>query len=485
MHNLASKIAWLALLAVTGPVFAAPANDAWLRRLHYVYSQSDLATLQQSGPAAYVEDRLDSAAKQLNARQSTEVRLANARHVAELLEMRKKIQSAQGAEVERLKSMNLKAQNAVAESAISNSLNFLIDDSSGTAARLLWFWTNHFSVFAKKAEVRIYIEDFERNAVAPNVLGPFDQLLINAVLHPAMLIYLDNHRNTSKQGNENLAREILELHTMGVEAGYTQGDVQTLAKALTGVEPAQWNAKGEIVNCEQPACVVIQDTGAVVRLPKHDMAPKVFFGKAYQSRTGLEVIEMLVDLANRQETRQYITKKLIRYFGGDKPVPKVESDVLKMFDGSKTELRKVYGRLLSHDDLLSRKDVYFTDPTTYFVAVARTMNMAELTVNSKGIAGLLAAAGMPHFGRLTPDGYPLESSNWDNANALDGRRKAVANLMHRASLNGEVKSLEVEALSAQLIRRLGEKSRTLLAAEEKRPERWLPLYLITPEFMLY
>src|SRR5204863_6031597 len=100
--------------------------------------------------------------------------------------------------------------------------------------QMTWFWMNHFSVFAGKAEVRALVGDYEEQAIRPHALGRFRDLLGAAARHPAMLRYLDNALNAARRINENYARELMELHTLGVGGGYTQKDVQELARVLTG-----------------------------------------------------------------------------------------------------------------------------------------------------------------------------------------------------------------------------------------------------------
>ncbi|MDP2356878.1 MAG: DUF1800 family protein, partial [Beijerinckiaceae bacterium] len=216
-----------------------------------------------------------------------------------------------------------------------------IEADTGFTERLVWFWSNHFSVAVSKGNhVEITVGAFEREAVRPNIFAAFNSLLKAAERHPTMLMYLDNHlsvgpksRAGARRGrglNENHARELLELHTMGVNGGYTQDDVTTLAKALTGwTVGRQIDEEGEL--------------GAFhFNAHRHEPGQKTVLGRTYAD-TGLAQGEhILDDLARHPSTANFIAWKLVRHFIEDEPDVARVAKIAKVFRATGGDLSKVY-----------------------------------------------------------------------------------------------------------------------------------------------
>ncbi|HSQ05174.1 MAG TPA: DUF1800 domain-containing protein, partial [Burkholderiales bacterium] len=185
--------------------------------------------------------------------------------------------------------------------------------------QMTWFWMNHFNVFQFKGPVRALIGDYEEHAIRPHALGRFRDLLAATARHPAMLFYLDNARNANGHINENYARELMELHTMGVNGGYTQRDVQELARILTGFGI---NVSSNIPRM-RPG---LQDQYVRVGLfefnpNRHDYGDKVFLGRTVQGRGPAELDEALDRLARHPATAHFVSRKLAVYFVADDPPP--------------------------------------------------------------------------------------------------------------------------------------------------------------------
>ncbi|MEO6985036.1 MAG: DUF1800 family protein, partial [Paralcaligenes sp.] len=150
--------------------------------------------------------------------------------------------------------------------------------------KLVWFWYNHFNVYGHKGITPIFIADYEEQAIRPHVLGKFQDLLMATLMHPAMLQYLDNARNAKGKPNENYAREIMELHTMGADSGYTQGDVQELARILSG---AGLHINGRPIRPARRFAPYFVAKGAFLFNPaRHDSDNKVFLGKPFTGSPG-------------------------------------------------------------------------------------------------------------------------------------------------------------------------------------------------------
>ena len=209
----------------------------------------------------------------------------------------------------------------------------------GVVERLVWFWSNHFCV---NADVTVMAGAYEREAIRPHVLGRFADLLLAAESHPAMLIYLDNASsigpnsvagiNRNRGINENLGREILELHTLGVHGGYRQNDVVSLAKAITG-----WTIYETATNPDHG--------GEFLYHPRlHEPGPETILGKAYSDTGVKQGRAVLADLARHPATAEHVATKLARHFIADDPPPALIEVLKKTFldtDGDLLQVSKV------------------------------------------------------------------------------------------------------------------------------------------------
>ncbi len=233
--------------------------------------------------------------------------------------------------------------------------------------RLVDFWSNHFTVSIQKGAVAGIALAYEREAIRPHVTGRFEDMLLAVAHHPAMLIYLDNAQSigpdsmagkrSGKGLNENLAREIMELHTLGVHAGYTQGDVTNFAKVLTG-----WSL----------GPVESDNVGGFFFAPRrHESSNQTIFGKIYPDAGEAQGVAVLKDFATHPATAQHIAFKLARHFIADEPPATVVKALADTFLQSGGDLKSVYRVLLMSSDAWSLANIKIKNSYDLVISAAR------------------------------------------------------------------------------------------------------------------
>lgn len=386
-------------------------------------------------------------------------------------------------------------EQGMAQAAIERSLTHHLLHRTPLESRLVWFWCNHFSVLFNKGAVRYTLDSFEFDAVAPRILGSFSDLLLNASLHPAMLAYLDNTQNRAGRINENLAREILELHTLGVDGGYTQNDVQQLALALTGIGIAGLDRDNPARLCDPPECDALNAHGAVLRPRQHQSGPKRLLGKTYDSRRGLEAIDMLNDLARHPATARHISRKLCRFWLADEPSAAAVQTVSQRFlqtGGNLLQTTEAVLNLLADGkpdgDGGADSEPRLKDPFRFLLDANRALLPAEegrTRLNARPLAQALRNLGMGHYQRVSPDGYPLVSSAWNNNATLLLRMQVVnqqvgqyRNMWPQADWKAELRGMP-----ARLKPLLSDATLAALEPVQPHPVEWIATALMAPEFM--
>ena len=235
--------------------------------------------------------------------------------------------------------------------------------------QMTWFWFNHFNVHQYKADVRLLLPEYEENALRPNALGKFRDLL-SATLHaPAMLRYLDNASNAVGHINENYAREIMELHTMGVGSGYTQTDVQELARVLTGVgiDPRPENPKLRPELQSQ----LVRDGLFEFDPARHDYGDKVFLGQTIKG-SGLAEVDQVIDiLASQPATARHISQELAEYFVADDPPHALVDRMAQTFLGTGGDIAKVLQTMFRSPEFAASAGKKFKDPAHYVMSAVR------------------------------------------------------------------------------------------------------------------
>jgi uncharacterized protein (DUF1800 family) len=337
----------------------------------------------------------------------------------------------------------------------------------GFAERLVWFWSNHFCV---NADNTVMAGAYEREAIRPHVLGRFVELLQAAEGHPAMLIYLTNTLsmgpnsvagiNRTRGLNENLAREILELHTLGVRTGYTQEDVMSFAKVITG-----WTILPTDSNPDHG--------GEFIFHPRlHEPGPQTVIGKAYRD-TGVEQGRaVLADLARHPATATHIATKLARHFVADDPPPALVARLAQRFTETEGDLWEVSKALVTAPESWSEERVKIKRPGEWQVALLRA---ARFTGDARVMVQGMNRLGEPLWRPPAPRGFPDDNANW-----LDGlaHRLDIANIF--AQRNGE--RLDAAAMLETALGPLAsEETRRAVARAESKPQA-LTLVLMAPEF---
>lgn len=288
--------------------------------------------------------------------------------------------------------------------------------------QLTWFWMNHFSIFSGKANVRWTMADYE-DAVRMHALGKFSDLVRITLTSPAMLEYLDNAQSAVGHVNENYARELMELHTLGVSGGpsgsaYTQTDLQELARVLTGVGLNLTENTPHLSAGQER--LYVREGLFEFNPARHDPGPKTVLGHAIAGQ-GLGEVEDAIRLLCRQPaTARYISSKLATYFVADTPPPALVSRMARVFeetDGSIASvvrtmfLDREFAAALNTDDERAHK---LKDPMQFVVSSLRLAYEGHTLTNYHPIVNWLQQLGEPLYGRVTPDGYALTAAAWSS-----------------------------------------------------------------------
>jgi len=291
--------------------------------------------------------------------------------------------------------------------------------------RLVHFWSNHFAVSADKQPLPAIAGLFENEAIRPNVSGRFIDLLLAVEQHPAMIVYLDNQRSigpgstlgkranrrrTEQQFglNENLAREILELHTLGVDGGYTQQDVTSFANVLTGWSIGGANDKGRFADGE-PGKFEFRET-------IHEPGSQHVIGKKY-SRRGVDQGEaVLRDLASHASTAHFLATKLARHFVADEPPQRLVNELAEVYLASGGELSPVYEALIRAAEPWLNTYAKYKTPHDFVVSALRAFD--HVPDNPRFIVAALDLMGQTPFRPGSPEGWPDTAEQWGGADAL-------------------------------------------------------------------
>lgn len=291
--------------------------------------------------------------------------------------------------------------------------------------RLVHFWSNHFAVSADKQPLGAIAGLYENEAIRPRVTGSFLDLLAAAEQHPAMILYLDNQLSIGEQStaaafarrdlglNENLAREILELHTLGVDGGYTQADVAELARVLTG-----WTIGGELGT--RRAASLAGDTGKPgefhFRPMLHDPGSKTILGRTYPENGVAEGEAVLAALARQPATARHIATKLARHFVADDPPRALVERLAQTYLANGGELVPVYETLIESDESWREPLAKYKAPQDLVISVYRALDYVPERLEP--LAALLTQLGQRPFTPGSPAGWPDTAAAWDGGDAL-------------------------------------------------------------------
>ena len=354
--------------------------------------------------------------------------------------------------------------------------------------RLVHFWANHFAVSADKLTVIGLSGLLEFEAIRPNVLGRFRDMLVAVEQHPAMLLYLDQAQSigpSSTAGrlaerfgrqrrglNENLAREVLELHTLGVDGGYSQADVTELARALTG-----WTVSGL---ARGPARRFVGENGPpgsfLFAGAIHEPGARTILARQYAQQGEAQARAVLDDLAAHPATARHLATKLARHFAGDAPPPAMVERLVQAWQRSGGDLPTVYRAILDSPEAWAPAAIKFRTPWDWSVAALRAVGTRHVEGRASG--GLLAQLGQPVWRPGSPAGYDDLDASWTGPDALMRRVEAAERIAARAGTLVDARNLAPRLLPGAL-----SESTAQAIARAESPGQGLALLLVAPEFL--
>lgn len=323
------------------------------------------------------------------------------------------------------------------------------DNPAPFLERLVWFWSNHFTISVLKQRMVFVAGGYEREAIRPNVLGKFEDLLIATVRHPAMLLYLDNAfsigpdspagRYTGRGLNENHAREILELHTLGVDGGYTQADVIELARILTG-----WSVDRQGTD----------DNNGFKFFPnRHQPGSKTLLGKSYVEAGEAEGRRALIDLARHPSTARHIATKLARHFIADEPPPQAIARIERVFRDTGGDLKAIAFAIVDEPAAWQPSLTKMRTPIEFVVAAVRLLGGGQQTLGDqqfKGLADSLRIMGQVPFTAQSPKGWADVAAAWAGPAAIMERVQWAHALAERIATKPDPNALANGALGPLL-----------------------------------
>jgi uncharacterized protein (DUF1800 family) len=366
-------------------------------------------------------------------------------------------------------------------------VNVAVASETPLVERLVHFWSNHFSVSVGKPGTQFEVGPHEFSAIRPHVLGKFSDLLKAAVLHPAMLLYLDQFQSigpnapfqqrraarananpeTPRGLNENLAREVLELHTLGVGGGYSQADVTELARALTGWTVPGIGRVGRFAE-DQPS-------GAAFVALVHEPGTRTIMGKRYSEGGPEQALAVLDDLAAHPATARFVATKFARHFAGDTPPQSLVARLEADFRSTGGDLASLTRTLIASPEAWAAGAVKFRTPFEWYIAAMRLSGLEGL--EPQRIARVLGELGQSPWRAPSPAGYDDLAASWAAPDVLF-RRVELAERMAQGAPTEDV----LARAEAAFPDALSDMTRTWLTRAESGRQA-LALLLVAPEMM--
>ena len=529
-----------------------------LNRLAFGPRPGDIEELRRGGVDSYIARQLDPTSipepPELSERIGS-LRTLRMTPVELFLEFQQPIRQAAKGDLDAKKAARHEARQVIME-AVEARVVRAVYGVRHLQEVMTAFWFDHFNVFAGKGLCSIWTGAFEEEAIRPHTMGRFRDLLGATAQHPAMLFYLDNWQNTApdspgKHGkfdgiNENYAREVMELHTLGVNGGYRQNDVIALAHILTGwglqkrggqmgraqMDGGEMHAKQNFSARDfQPrprglfglfgfrprrpldqartpsARGTANQYGFLFDPARHDFAAQTFLDHAIPSG-GIDQGEAALDLLARSPvTANHLCYQLAQYFVADDPPPPLVKRMAQRYVATDGHIREVLALMFASDEFWDRRNygIKFKTPYEYVISAVRAAGVP--LVNVLPLAGTMAQLGMPLYGCQTPDGYKNTREAWLNPDAMMTRLSFATALgsgrlpLERppdgdfGAIAGLRKSGEIRPVSfngnmdppdpALLATTLGDQfsSRTADAVESAPTQLRAPLIIGSPEFM--
>ena len=464
-----------------------------LNRLGFGPAPGDLAQVMESGISTYIAAQLQPARLPLPAALSGRLVALQTLHAsqAELaLRYRTALEAGKdGSEAGKTQQRELFRH--IALEAGEARLARAVQSPRQLEEVLVDFWFNHFNVFSGKGLNRVLMASYEREAIRPFVLGRFRDLLGATARHPAMLFYLDNWLSSapgSRSGgrasglNENYARELMELHTLGVAGGYTQRDVTELARIFTG-----WTLRQQ-AGPDAPG-------GGIFRFEprRHDTGTKQWLGHSVTPGGQAEGEWALDVLAAHPATARHISRKLAQLFVADEPPAALVERLAGRFGESQGDIAAVLGLLFDSPEFRDpeARTPKFKTPYRYLVSALRAAG--QPVAHPQPLLAALAQLGMPLYGCATPDGYKNTQAAWLSPDAMT-RRLSLATALASGRLlrprpgadaGGAAPAEPAPPDAAALLAALGAaiSSRTRAVVAQSEPALQAALVLGSPDFM--
>jgi uncharacterized protein (DUF1800 family) len=362
------------------------------------------------------------------------------------------------------------------------------------AERLVHFWANHFAVSVQSLPVAVLAGDHENRAIRPHIMGKFADLLKAAVLHPAMLLFLDQAQsvgpnsplaqragrraeaNGRKLGlNENLAREILELHTLGVRSVYAQADVTALARALTG-----WTVAG----LGQRADRLLERMGgsaspgdALFLAAMHEPGAQTIIGQRFAGEGAAQSLAALDHLASHPATAKHVATKLARHFAADVPPPALVARLEAAFLASGGDLPTLYRVLIDAPECWAAAAPKFKTPWDWTVSMLRATGLKQLP-DRRGAVGALEQLGQPIWRPGSPAGYDDIADRWAGPSGLMLRAELAARIA-----GGIAERADPRAWSAAMLADAATPATLNAIARADSAAQGVTLALMAPEFL--
>ena len=451
-----------------------------LNRLAYGPAPGDVERVMQMGVQRYIDSQLEPDTIALPAALSGQLAALDTVNqpagtvLGTFLDVRKQSKD----DTDETREKRRQVYRAITLEAEQARLLRAIDSPRQLQEVMVDFWYNHFNVFSGKGVDRALVASYERDAIRPYALGSFRDLLGATAKHPAMLFYLDNWVSTAdgftargKGGapkgkasglNENYGRELMELHTLGVDGGYTQDDVTALARMLTG-----WTYDNRTL--------VADNTTFRFNQQRHDHGDKTWLGHQVGDHGQAEGEYALDVLAMHPATAHHVSYQLAQYFVRDDPPPMLVERMASTWQRSHGDIRAVLRTLFDSPEFMAPENAgaKFKTPYQYVVSAVRASGLQVTKFDP--LVGALNQMGMPLYGCQTPDGYKNTQDAWLNPDAL-GKRIAFA-----SKLATYLPALDTGQLEATLGSAIGSGTLAVVAANPA-PLR-TGMLLGSPDFM--
>ena len=477
------------------------AQERLLNRVTWGATPSSARQIAVMGTAAFLDDQLrpdphaplpDAVQAQIDA--MTLTRQPVAALAADMEDRQKTLRTlTDDAEKKAAQTAWQQEMNRLQREAAARSLLRDLYSPRQLQEQMTAFWVNHFNVYAGKRDLRVLVGDFEDRAIRPHALGHFRDLLRATARHPAMLRYLDNDQNANRRINENFARELMELHTLGVGGGYTQRDVQELARVLTGLG---------VRTAGDPPALPPRQRDAYVRdglfefnPARHDNGDKVLLG-APLTRKGLaEIDEALDRLSRSPATARHISQRLAMAFVADDPPAALVDAMAATFTRTEGDIGAVMRTLFQSPAFAASLEGpgKFKDPLHYVVSAVRLAYGDRPVLNVAPMQNWLGRLGQPLYGHETPDGYPLTADAWSGSGQMTTRFEIARTVGYSSAglFRGDAPDASPAPAFPQLANevyyqamrdRLAAGTRAALEQATSQQE-WNTLLLASPEFM--